>query len=54
MPYKIDRKNFIQKSAMAGMALMLTDQLKAFSPVKKEKVQHWYHWCRISLAGTHG
>ena len=39
MPYKIDRKNFIQRSAMAGMAIMVTDQLKAFSPVKKEKVR---------------
>lgn len=35
----IDRRNFLQKSALAGMALTLTNQVKAFSAAKKDKVR---------------
>ncbi len=39
MAQKINRKDFIQKSTMAGMAVGLSTQIKAFSSTKKEKVR---------------
>jgi predicted dehydrogenase len=45
MSQKLNRKDFIQKTALAGAALGFTNQLKAFSPEKKEKV-------RIGIIGT--
>jgi len=35
----VNRRSFIRHTALAGMALTLTDQVKAFAPAKKEKVR---------------
>ncbi len=35
----IDRRNFLQRSAIAGIGLTLTEHVKAFSAAKKEKVR---------------
>lgn len=45
MPKQINRKDFIHRSALAGMALMVSDRLKAVSPQVKDKV-------RIGMIGT--
>lgn len=39
MPQKINRKAFIQKAGMAGMALGLTNQAMSFTSSKKEKIR---------------
>ena len=45
MPTAFNRRNFIKTSALTGAALTLTNQLKAFSPAKKEKI-------RVGFIGT--
>ena len=45
MPNSINRRDFIRSSAIAGASLTLSNSIKAFSPVKKEKV-------RIGIIGS--
>jgi predicted dehydrogenase len=45
MPTAFNRRNFIKTSAFTGAALTLSNSIKAFSPVKKEKV-------RVGIIGT--
>lgn len=39
MPDMINRKDFLQRTALAGVALSMTSSIKAFSPSKKDKVR---------------
>ena len=45
MPRYIDRRDFIQKTTMAGMALSMANQIKAYAPSGKDKV-------RVGIIGT--
>jgi predicted dehydrogenase len=45
MPNAFNRRNFIKTSALTGATLTLNNSIKAFSPVKKEKI-------RIGIIGT--
>lgn len=45
MPTAFNRRNFIKTTAFTGAALTINNSIKAFSPVKKEKV-------RIGIIGT--